>query len=95
LLNTAHPSGAAKAKFFMSFGFSPGDWIELKGALLNHPHKNPVTTQVRSPFGQKFEVSSFKKGRRGLMGTEAEHIYRASVPAAAALVNANKSLPST
>ena len=57
LLSTVHPIGAAKAKFFMSFGFSPANWAELKSALLNHPMNNPVTSQTRNPFGQKFEVS--------------------------------------
>jgi hypothetical protein len=57
LLNTVHPTGASKAKFFISFGFSPGNWAELKSALLHHPENNPVTSQVSSPFGQKFEVS--------------------------------------
>ena len=57
LLSTVHPTGAAKTKFFMSFGFSPGNWAELKSALLSHPHSNPVTDQASNPFGQKFEVS--------------------------------------
>jgi hypothetical protein len=57
LLNVVHPTGAAKAKFFMSFGFSPAHWAELKSALLNHPLNNPVTSQSSTPFGQKFEVS--------------------------------------
>jgi len=56
LLSTVHPTGASKARFFMSFGFSPGNWAELKRALLNHPHNNPVTSQAGNPFGQKFEV---------------------------------------
>ena len=56
LLSTVHPTGASKAKFFMSFGFSPGNWAELKSALLNHPQNNPVTNQAGNPFGQKFEV---------------------------------------
>jgi hypothetical protein len=57
LPNTVHPTGAAKAQFFMSFGFSPANWAELKSALLQHPQKNPVTSQSSNPFGQKFEVS--------------------------------------
>ena len=57
LLNAVHPTGAAKAKFFMSFGFSPGNWALLKSALLHHPQNNPVTSQSSNPFGQKFEVS--------------------------------------
>jgi hypothetical protein len=35
LLSTVHPTDAPKAKFFMSFGFSPGNWAALKSALLN------------------------------------------------------------
>jgi|HubBroStandDraft_6_1064221.scaffolds.fasta_scaffold172959_5 hypothetical protein len=57
LLSTVHPTGASKAKFFISFGFSPGNWTELKSALLNHARNNPVTNQAGNPFGQKFEVS--------------------------------------
>jgi hypothetical protein len=30
LLSTVHLTGAAKAQFFMSFGFSPANWAELK-----------------------------------------------------------------
>jgi hypothetical protein len=57
LLNTVHPTGASKAKFFISFGFSPRNPDELKSALLTHPHSNPVTCQSTTPFGQKFEIS--------------------------------------
>lgn len=57
LLDPDHPIGAAKAKFLMSFGFLQGNWVELKRALLNHPHDNPVTNQATNPFGRKFEVS--------------------------------------
>jgi hypothetical protein len=57
LLADDHPKGAAKAKFLMSFGFSQGNWVELKRALLNHPQNNPVTSQATNPFGQKFEIS--------------------------------------
>jgi hypothetical protein len=57
LLSAVHPTGAAKAKFSMFFGFSPARWAELRGALPNHPRDNPVTRQSSNPFGQKFEVS--------------------------------------
>jgi hypothetical protein len=45
-----------QGKFFISFGFSPGNWAALKTALLNHSLNNPVTSQTSNPFGQKFEV---------------------------------------
>jgi hypothetical protein len=57
LLNTTHATGAAKAAFFGSFGFSLANWVELKKALLDHPLQNPVTDQTHNPFGHKFEVS--------------------------------------
>jgi hypothetical protein len=57
LLNTAHPTGAAKARFFVLFGFSPANWPELKKGLLDHPLQDPVTDRRRSPFGELFEVS--------------------------------------
>jgi len=57
LLSTVHATGASKAKFFISFGFSPGNWAELKSALLNHPQNNRLTSRASNPFGQKFEVS--------------------------------------
>jgi hypothetical protein len=56
LLSTVHPTGAAKAKFFMSFGFPLAHWAELKSAFQGHPRNNPVTSQASNPFGQKFEV---------------------------------------
>jgi Domain of unknown function (DUF6883)/Aldehyde dehydrogenase family len=61
LLSTVHQTGASKAKFFMSVGFSPGNWTELKSALLNHARNNPVTSQARSPFGQKFKGQLFAR----------------------------------
>jgi hypothetical protein len=57
LLSTVHPTGAPESKFFMFFGFSPGNWVALKRALLNHPLNNSVTSQTSDPFGQKSEVS--------------------------------------
>jgi len=57
LLNPAHPTGAAKARFFVLFGFSLGNWRELKSALLEHPHHHPITDRTSSPFGETFEVS--------------------------------------
>ncbi len=33
LLNPAHPTGAAKARFFVLFGFSLGNWRELKSVV--------------------------------------------------------------
>lgn len=65
LLDADHPTGAAKANFFLSFGFSRGNWLELKRALLSHPQNNQVTGEGSNPFGQKFEVSCSLATRDG------------------------------
>jgi hypothetical protein len=58
LLNPGHSAQAAgKAKFFTDHGFSQSDWDELKRALLDHPWVNPVADQVKTRFGEKYEVS--------------------------------------
>jgi len=62
LLSTVHPTGASKAKFFISFGFSPGNWAELKTALLDHPRNNPVTSRANTPFGSKIRGQLLARG---------------------------------
>ena len=57
LLSTVHPTGASKAKFFMSFGFSSGNWAELKRALLNHPLTNPGDQPREQPVWSKVRGS--------------------------------------
>jgi uncharacterized protein DUF6883 len=57
LLNPAHPSGSAKAKFFGICGFSQANWADFKKALLDHPQLNLVTKQITTRFGEKYEVS--------------------------------------
>jgi len=40
LLNTAHPHGASKARFFSGFGFSSEKWQVLAAALREHGQHN-------------------------------------------------------
>ena len=56
LLNVAHPDGAAKARFFMSFGFRTGDLDLLIEALRRHGMAYPVAEAVDSPFGRRYSV---------------------------------------
>lgn len=58
LLDPAHPVGGNKAKFFRSFGFSQGNWPDLKRALPDHPQTNLVTHHASTPHGEKYAVSS-------------------------------------
>ena len=57
LLRPDHPIGAPKAAFFASFRFSQTNWLDLKRALLDHPHANPVARRTTSPYGEKYAVS--------------------------------------
>src|SRR5438552_4701525 len=41
LLDSSHPVGAGKAKFFMARGFTQANWVDLKRALLDHPLSRP------------------------------------------------------
>jgi hypothetical protein len=58
LLDPFHSQeAAAKARFFASHGFSAANWTERKGALLDHPRRNSVSSRPASAFGHKYVVS--------------------------------------
>ena len=42
LLNTQHPKGHSKAKFFMQFGFFVAQWKQLADALFDHAQTHAV-----------------------------------------------------
>ncbi len=46
LLNTSHPDGLHKARFFMSFGFSQTSPREMAEALIKHSQENEVVETV-------------------------------------------------
>jgi hypothetical protein len=56
LLARDHPTGAPKAAFFESFGFSSSDCRQLRDALLIHASQHKVTTKTLTQFGEAFEV---------------------------------------
>ena len=57
LLSLSHPDGAAKAKFFNSFGFTLQNWHVLRDALLAHALDHPVAATRTTVFGQMFEIN--------------------------------------
>ena len=59
LLDPAHPIGRGKAQFFGSFGFSQANSVDLRKALLDHPKTNPVTSHVRTGYGEKYRRQPF------------------------------------
>ena len=50
LLNTTHPKGRSKAKFFQQFGFSMAQWEQLADALLSHAQLYDVVKTEQTPF---------------------------------------------
>lgn len=56
LLNATHPDGAAKAEFFLRFGFDPDDWIALATALKRHAVSSDVVKTVENVYGTRYSV---------------------------------------
>jgi hypothetical protein len=51
LLDTSHPVGGAKARFFIHFGFRREEWFLLGEALRAHSKQNPVVQSVSEADG--------------------------------------------
>lgn len=58
LLNTEHPEGGGKAKYFLARGFVPEHWKVFEKALLVHADTNPVATVRKSTkgYGDLYQV---------------------------------------
>jgi hypothetical protein len=56
LLNPAHPRGAAKARFLMSFGFTASEWRRLRDAIIEHARDNEIAHSYPGRYGQVYEV---------------------------------------
>lgn len=56
LLDPTSPDGAAKARFFMAFGFDPADPDILVEALRLHGTSNPIAESYRDRWGEHVNV---------------------------------------
>ena len=56
LLSVTHPLGAAKARFFVSCGFSPENWQTSAEALRTHATQGDATSSPESPYGTRYSV---------------------------------------
>lgn len=56
LLNSAHRFGGSKARFFVRFGFTLGQWKQLAEALRAHGQFHEVKRLRETGFGPRFEV---------------------------------------
>jgi len=56
LLCEVHPTGAAKAKFFLRMGFDATRWREFASALGEHARTRELVKSEESPFGQRYTV---------------------------------------
>lgn len=57
LLNSTHPSGGAKSKFFTAYGFTVDDWDLLRASLMLHGRANPVMRRVETAWGTRYTVA--------------------------------------
>ena len=57
LLDSSHPVGAGKAKFFMARGFTQANWVDLKRALLDHPLSHQIASQTPGMHGEMYEIT--------------------------------------
>ena len=56
LLSTHKNPGAAKARFFLAFGFRKENWQALSLALTEHAQTHPVAKIEKTQFGTKYEI---------------------------------------
>jgi hypothetical protein len=56
LLDSSHPFGGPKARFFLALGFSPADWQAMAAELARHPVLNPVESTTATRYGAKYVV---------------------------------------
>src|SRR5688572_15851317 len=76
LLNANHPYGAAKARFFIEFGFRVEEWETMAKALREHGERNAVARMKPTSFGPRYEVEGelcAPDGRRPRIKTVWQH----------------------
>lgn len=56
LLDLTHPVGRSKARFFLSFGFTPDHWQEMAAALVEHAAAHEVARIEEGEDGTRYVV---------------------------------------
>ena len=56
LLSLSKMPGAAKARFFMAFGFRSDRWETMAEALTEHGRTHPVVASFDSGYGIRYEI---------------------------------------
>lgn len=57
LLDSNHPQGAAKSRFFLAFGFLREDWLAFADALRQHGATQELRGERSNAFGQLYEIA--------------------------------------
>ena len=65
LLSPANPRARGKAQFFQALGFGPGNWEELRDALMATARTESASPGQNSEFGTKFEIRATLTGPAG------------------------------
>lgn len=56
LLNTDHPDGGNKARFFVNYGFRPKKWQILADALCKQAQNHLVKEKEKTTYGTKYVI---------------------------------------
>ncbi|HEY3762476.1 MAG TPA: hypothetical protein VGN23_12080 [Verrucomicrobiae bacterium] len=56
LLNPSHPVGGSKALFFLQFGFTTTEWLQLANGLLQLARENEVVETEMTKHGRRYVV---------------------------------------
>ena len=76
LLNSGHPDGAPKARFFHAAGYDTQRWRSLAESLKLHATNNEVANSVESFFGKKFVVEGpMDTAREGAPGVRIVSVW--------------------
>ena len=65
LLSAVHPVGRFKAVVFMTLGYKPEEWEQLRDDLLALAREVDAVPGQVSAYGQKYEVSGTLRGPNG------------------------------
>lgn len=69
LLSATHPVGRFKAAYFAALGYGPGDWADLRDALLAIVNTEAASPGRATSYGVKYEVRAKLRGPRGRSAT--------------------------
>lgn len=65
LLSSTHPRGKSKADFFIRYGFTAANWMELAAALVRLAMENEVAQTGTSRYGTRYVIDGVLRAPNG------------------------------